>query len=92
MIINGNENLKNGSVITLIVTAVDGSTREYKFNISKIEEVKKDEPIVPHDKVQISKTNIIKIVISCASIVVSIISLLILNTIRIIKKKAMLWK
>ena len=92
VIINGNENLKNGSVITLIVTAVDGSTREYKFNISKIEEVKKDEPIVPHDKVQISKTNIIKIVISCASIVVSIISLLILNIIRIIKKKAMLWK
>ena len=59
---------------------------------AKIEEVKKDEPIVPHDKVQISKTNIIKIVISCASIVVSIISLLILNIIRIIKKKAMLWK
>lgn len=92
VIINGNENLKNGSVITLIVTAVDGSTREYKFNISKIEEIKKDEPVVPHDKVQISKTKIIKIVISCISIVVSIISLLVLNTVRIIKKKAMLWK
>lgn len=92
VIINGNENLKNGSVITLIVTAVDGSTREYKFNISKIEEIKKDEPVVPHDKVQISKTKIIKIVISCVSIVVSIISLLVLNTVRIIKKKAMLWK
>ena len=92
VIINGNSNLKNGSIIEVVVTAIDGSTREYKFNISKTEEIRQDEPVIPHDKVQISKTKIIKIVISCVSIVVSIISLVILNIVRIIKKRAMLWK
>lgn len=92
VIINGNSNLKNGSIIEVVVTAIDGSTREYKFNISKTEEIRQDEPVIPHDKVQISKTKIIKIVISCVSIVVSIISLVVLNIIRIIKKRAMLWK
>ena len=29
VVVNGNENLKDGSVIKLIVTAVDGSTKEY---------------------------------------------------------------
>lgn len=91
VIINGNDNLKNGSVITLIVTAVDGSSREYKFNISKLEEVKKDDTI-PHNKVQISKTNIIKIVVSCISIVISIICIIIICIINVLKKKVMLWK
>lgn len=92
VVINGNENLKNGSVITVKVTAIDGSTKEYKFNISKNEEIKKDEPIVPHEKVQISKTKIIKLVIACISIVIIIISVIILGIINVLKKKASLWK
>lgn len=92
VVINGNENLKNGSVITVKVTAIDGSTKEYKFNISKNEEIKKDEPIVPHEKVQISKTRIIKLVVACISIVIIIISVIILGIINVLKKKASLWK
>ena len=92
VVINGNESLKNGSVITVKVTAIDGSTKEYKFNISKNEEIKKDEPIVPHEKVQISKTRIIKLVVACISIVIIIISVIILGIINVLKKKASLWK
>lgn len=92
VVINGNENLKNGSVITVKVTAIDGSTKEYKFNISKNEEIKKDEPIVPHEKVQISKTKIIKLVVACISIVIIIISVIIFGIVNVLKKKASLWK
>lgn len=92
VIINGNENLKNGSVISIIVTAIDGSAREYKFNISKIEDVKKNNTSSNHDKVQLSKTNIIKITISCVSIVVSIIVIIIMVIVNVLKKKVMLWK
>ncbi len=92
VVINGNENLKNGSVITVKVTAIDGSIKEYKFNISKNEEIKKDEQIVPHDKVQISKTRIIKLIVACVSIVIIIISVIIFGIINVLKKKASLWK
>mgnify|MGYP004511741169 FL=1 len=92
VIINGNEKLKNGSVISIIVTAIDGSTREYKFNISKIEDVKKNNTSNNYDKVQLSKTNIIKIAISCVSIVVSIIVIIIMVIVNVLKKKVMLWK
>lgn len=92
VVINGNENLKNGSVITVKVTAIDGSVKEYKFNISKNEEIKKDEPIIPHEKVQISKTRIIKLIVACVSIVIIIISAIILGIINVLKKKASLWK
>lgn len=92
VIINGNENLKNGSVISVIVTAIDGSTREYKFNISKLEEIKKDDNVNNHDKVQLSKSNIIKIAISCVSIVISIFVIIVLAIVNVLKKKVMLWK
>ena len=37
VIINGNENLKNGSIITVNVTSEDGNTQVYKINIQKEE-------------------------------------------------------
>ncbi len=39
----GNENLKNGSVVTIKVTSNDGTTQEYKLNIEK---EKKDFPVL----------------------------------------------
>ena len=36
--IDGNEDLKDGSVIKVIVTSESGKTKEYKFNVSKKEE------------------------------------------------------
>lgn len=33
--ISGNENLKNGSVVKIVVAAEDGKTKEYKINIKK---------------------------------------------------------
>lgn len=33
--VKGNENLKDGSVISIIVTSIDGKSKEYKINISK---------------------------------------------------------
>ena len=47
--IKGNENLKNGSVISIIVTAIDGTKKEYKIIIEKeeiIEETKEDNSII----------------------------------------------
>ena len=38
-IINGNSDLKNGSVIKITVTGIDGSTKDYIINISKNEKV-----------------------------------------------------
>lgn len=42
--ITGNEDLKDGSVITVIITSENGTTKEYKFNISK-EVVDVQEPV-----------------------------------------------
>jgi len=39
----GNENLKNGSVVTIRLTGLDGSTKEYKINIEKEEIVEIEE-------------------------------------------------
>lgn len=42
-IINGNNDLKNGSVIKITVTGIDGSTKDYLINISKNEKVNTDD-------------------------------------------------
>ena len=42
-IINGNNNLKNGSVIKITVTGIDGSTKDYIINVSKNEKPNPDD-------------------------------------------------
>ena len=40
--IEGNDNLKNGDVVTIIVTSVDGKEKKYSITINK-EKIKNDE-------------------------------------------------
>ncbi len=101
VVVNGNDNLKNGSVIKVVVTGVDGSTKEYTINISKNEEIKKDDS--NNIKDDNSNNKVIKIdenrklhiiigVVSFVIIVISTILIVIINIKRSIKKRAELWK
>lgn len=99
VVINGNENLKDGSVIKLVVTAVDGSTKEYIINISKNEEVnnndKKDDNQNDNNVVKVNENRKLQIIIGVASllvIVVVVILFVVISIKRSLKKRAELWK
>lgn len=100
-IINGNNNLKDGSVIKVTVTGVDGSTKDYIINISKNEEPKKDENNNTNNNddnktvVKVNENRRLHIIIGVASfvvIVISIILIVIINIKKSIKKRAAIWK
>ncbi len=101
VVVNGNENLKDGSVIKLVVTAVDGSTKEYIINISKNEEInnndKNDDDQNKEDNnvVKVNKNRKLQIIIGVASLLVIIIVVILFSIISIkrsLKKRAELWK
>ncbi len=101
VVVNGNENLKDGSVIKLVVTAVDGSTKEYIINISKNEEInnndKNDDDQNKNDNnvVKVNENRKLQIVIGVASLLVIIIVVILFSIISIkrsLKKRAELWK
>lgn len=99
VVVNGNENLKDGSVIKLVVTAVDGSTKEYIINISKNEEVnnndKKDDNQNDNNVVKVNENRKLQIIIGVASllvIVVVVILFVVISIKRSLKKRAELWK
>lgn len=101
VVINGNENLKDGSVIKLVVTAVDGSTKEYIINISKNEEInnndKNDDDQNKEDNnvVKVNENRKLQIIIGVASFLVIIIVVILFSIIgikRSLKKRAELWK
>lgn len=99
VVVNGNENLKDGSVIKLVVTAVDGSTKEYIINISKNEEVnnndKKDYNQNDNNVVKVNENRKLQIIIGVASllvIVVVVILFVVISIKRSLKKRAELWK
>lgn len=69
--VKGNENLKDGSIIRIIVTGIDGKSKEYKINISKSTN---SDDILPPEKRE-NKLPIILLVISC---VINIILLILL--------------
>lgn len=88
----GNENLVDGSVIKIIVTAEDGKTKEYKINIKKekaidineeqINEIKKDKKEeLDENNDQLNKTAL-TIIVSIAIAFGLIILLCIISTIR----------
>lgn len=98
-IINGNNNLKNGSTIKVTVTGVDGSTKDYIINISKNEEIKKEENNNEEKKdnnvVVINENRKKQIIIGVTSfivIVICIILIVIINIKKSIKKRAAQWK
>lgn len=101
VVVNGNENLKDGSVIKLVVTAVDGSTKEYIINISKNEEInnndKNDDDQNKEDNnvVKVNENRKLQIIIGVASFLVIIIVVILFSIISIkrsLKKRAELWK
>lgn len=99
VVINGNDNLKNGSTIKLTVTGVDGSTKDYIINISKNEETKKDDNTKNNDDnnkvVKVNEDRRLHIIIGVTSfliIVVIVIFFIIAGVKRSIKKRAALWK
>lgn len=101
VVVNGNENLKDGSVIKLVVTAVDGSTKEYIINISKNEEInnndKNDDDQNKEDSnvVKVNENRKLQIIIGVASFLVIIIVVILFSIIgikRSLKKRAELWK
>lgn len=99
VVINGNDNLKNGSTIKLTVTGVDGSTKDYIINISKNEETKKDDNTKNNDDnnkvVKVNEDRRMHIIIGVTSfliIVVIVIFFIIAGVKRSIKKRAALWK
>lgn len=101
VVVNGNENLKDGSVIKLVVTAVDGSTKEYIINISKNEEVnnndKKDDNQNKNDNnvVKVNENRKLQIIIGVASLFVIIVVVILFSVISIkrsLRKRAELWK
>lgn len=101
VVVNGNENLKDGSVIKLVVTAVDGSTKEYIINISKNEEInnndKNDDDQNKEDNnvVKVNENRKLQIIIGVASLLVIIIVVILFSIISIkrsLKKRAELWK
>ena len=95
VVINGNENLKDGSVIKLVVTAVDGSTKEYIINISKNEEIKKDDKKDDNNIVKVNKNRKLQIIIGVSSFLIIMVVVLLFSIIgikRSLKKRAKLWK
>ncbi|MGM9874975.1 MAG: cadherin-like beta sandwich domain-containing protein [Bacilli bacterium] len=95
VVINGNENLKDGSVIKLVVTAVDGSTKEYIINISKNEEIKKDDKKDDNNIVKVNKNRKLQIIIGVSSFLIIIVVVVLFSIIgikRSLKKRAELWK
>lgn len=95
VVINGNENLKDGSVIKLVVTAVDGSTKEYIINISKNEEIKKDDKKDDNNIVKVNKNRKLQIIIGVSSFLIIIVVVVLFSIIgikRSLKKRAKLWK
>lgn len=101
VVINGNENLKDGSVIKLVVTAVDGSTKEYIINISKNEEINNndknedDQNKEDNNVVKVNENRKLQIIIGVASLLVIIIVVILFSVISIkrsLKKRAELWK
>lgn len=101
VVINGNENLKDGSVIKLVVTAVDGSTKEYIINISKNEEINNndknedDQNKEDNNVVKVNENRKLQIIIGVASFLVIIIVVILFSIIgikRSLKKRAELWK
>ena len=99
VVINGNDNLKNGSTIKLTVTGVDGSTKDYIINISKNEETKKDDNTKNNDDnnkvVKVNEDRRLHIIIGVTSfliIVIIVIFFIIAGVKRSIKKRAALWK
>ena len=95
VVINGNENLKDGSVIKLVVTAIDGSTKEYIINISKNEEIKKDDKKDDNNIVKVNKNRKLQIIIGVSSfliIIVVVVLFSIMGIKRSLKKRAKLWK
>ena len=95
VVVNGNENLKDGSVIKLIVTAVDGSTKEYIINISKNEEIKNDDKIDDNNVVKVNKNRKLQIIVGVSSFLIIVVVVILFSIIGIkssLKKRAMLWK
>lgn len=95
VVINGNENLKDGSVIKLVVTAIDGSTKEYIINISKNEEIKKDDKKDDNNIVKVNKNRKLQIIIGVSSFLIIIVVVILFSIIgikRSLKKRAKLWK
>ena len=101
VVINGNENLKDGSVIKLVVTAVDGSTKEYIINVSKNEEInnndknENDQNKEDNNVVKVNENRKLQIIIGVASLLVIIIVVILFSVISIkrsLKKRAELWK
>ncbi len=89
VIVNGNENLKNGSIIRITVRGVDGSTREYIINISKNETISKDNKGSSDGTVilnQNRKLHIVLGVISFVVMVVSMVGIAVINVKRMVKK------
>ena len=95
VVINGNENLKDGSVIKLVVTAVDGSTKEYIINISKNEEIKNDDKIDDNNVVKVNKNRKLQIIVGVSSFLIIVVVVILFSIIgikRSLKKRATLWK
>ena len=95
VVVNGNENLKDGSVIKLIVTAVDGSTKEYIINISKNEEIKNDDNIDDNNVVKVNKNRKLQIIVGVSSFLIIVVVVILFSIIGIkssLKKRATLWK
>ena len=95
VVINGNENLKDGSVIKLVVTAVDGSTKEYIINISKNEEIKNDDKIDDNNVVKVNKNRKLQIIVGVSSFLIIVVVVILFSIIGIkssLKKRATLWK
>lgn len=72
-VVKGNEDLKDGSIISIIVTSLDGKSKEYKLNINK--ENNNVDEILPEKKGGIS-LNLILLIISFTLNIVLIIFLL----------------
>lgn len=93
VIVNGNNDLKDGSVIDIIVTASDGSVREYKINISKNQSGVVNEPIGnPVEGEGLSKKETIIICVSAVVLIILIVIILFVKTVLKVKKKAIEWK
>lgn len=93
VVVEGNANLKDGSVINIYVTSSDGNVRTYKINISKNQNERIDKPVGnPTGGEGLSKKEII--IISVSFVVLLILSVIIwyVTTINKVKKKAMEWK
>lgn len=75
----GNENLKDGSVITIKLTSIDGSTKEYKINIKK--QTMEEKPVEENNG------NLLIITLLVISVLLNLILLLTKNKKKVEKKK-----